>query len=73
MTAAIILCTINGIVAMWIATAAFQRSVRTERRAAKHAALQRSWTYANFQRKDKPAFTPKPHKTWNKQKGQFEQ
>lgn len=72
MTLALIVATFNSIVAMWIAVAAYQKAARTERRAAKHAALQRSWTYANFQRKEKTAYRPRPHKTWNKEKGTFE-
>lgn len=72
MTLAIIVCTINSLAALWIATAAYQKTLRVERRATKQAKQTHMWANSTFQRKEQQTYRPRPHKTWNKEKGHFE-
>jgi hypothetical protein len=72
MTLAIIVNTIISITAAWIAAAAYQKASRTRTQCSRQVNQLRVETAHKYQRKPPTRYQPRPHKTFNKEKGQFE-
>jgi hypothetical protein len=72
MTLAIIVNTFISITAAWIAAAAYQKASRTRQHCNKRITEIRVETAHKYQRKPPTRYQPRPHKTFNREKGQFE-
>jgi hypothetical protein len=72
MTLAIVVNTIISITAAWISAAAYQKATRTRQQCARQVNQLRVETAHKYQRKPAARYQPRPHKTFNREKGQFE-